>query len=218
MAKLILKLADKVLAVSAFTKREVLRHSIPGELELVYNGIDTSHFIPSGEKQSVVLTVAYIKKENAVRKGLGIVVDVAQMVPDVTFRIVGGWYDDSINVLRSRAPDNVEFLGHVSDEALLQEYQEAKVYLQLSYYESFGMGLAEAMSCECVPVSTDRGALPEVVGDTGHKVRYGDQIQTAEAITQALQGDGRPARERIVEMFDIHKREERLVEIIHGLV
>jgi len=29
------------------------------------------------------------------------------------------------------------------------------------------MALAEAMCCECVPVVTKKGALPEVVGDTG---------------------------------------------------
>ena len=69
---------------------------------------------------------------------------------------------------------HIEFTGFVTDDELLGWYQRAKVYCQLSYYESFGMAAAEAMLCECVPVVTRKGALPEVVGETGFYVEYGE--------------------------------------------
>jgi glycosyltransferase involved in cell wall biosynthesis len=112
----------------------------------------------------------------------------------------------------------VEFTGSVSDENLVAYYQAAKVYCQLSYYESYGMAPAEAMLCECIPVVTHRGALPEVTGDVGFFVQYGDIEGTATAIKQALQSqNGKQARNRIIEKFSHQMREEQLVSIIEEM-
>ena len=98
---------------------------------------------------------------------------------------------------------------------MLKYYQRAKVYVQVSAHEGFGCSLAEAMLCECVPVVTNKGAIPEVVGDTGFYVPYGDLKATAEAIKEALKSDrGKEARERIKRMFPVEKREEKLVSLI----
>ncbi|MFC1938017.1 glycosyltransferase, partial [Chloroflexota bacterium] len=87
-----------------------------------------------------------------------------------------------------------------------------------SYHESFGLSLAEAMACECVPVITGNAALPELVGDTGFYVPYGDPKATAEAIKKALKSDaGKKARERVKRLFPIESRQKALIKIIEGL-
>jgi glycosyltransferase involved in cell wall biosynthesis len=74
------------------------------------------------------------------------------------------------------------------------------------------------MACECVPVVTDRGAIPEVVGDAGIYVPYGDPEATAQGIRQALSSEkGGTARQRIEEMFTIDKREEALLKTMRDL-
>ena len=86
-------------------------------------------------------------------------------------------------------------------------------------YESFGIAPAESMLCGCIPVVTNNAALPEVVGDTGFYSPYVNEKATAEVIKEALKSDkGKEARERIENMFPLEKREERLVEIIRGLM
>ena len=81
------------------------------------------------------------------------------------------------------------------------------------------MGIAESMLCECIPVITRRGAIPEVVGDTGVYVPYGDVNATIDAIGKALKSDkGKAARKRIKDMFPIEKREKKLVEVIRKTV
>ena len=213
--KYVLENADKVLAVSEFNKKEILKYTNSNNVELVYNGVDCKKFKPDGEREDLVITVGWINKDTIMRKGMESFVKSARYLPHVRFAIIGGWLDDSIEHLKSIAPQNVEFTGRISDEELLEWYQKAKVYCQLSRYESFGMALAEAMACECVPVVTDRGAIPEVVGDTGFYVPYGDPKATAEAIKEALKSDrGKEARERIKRMFPVEKREEKLVSLI----
>jgi glycosyltransferase involved in cell wall biosynthesis len=94
------------------------------------------------------------------------------------------------------------------------------VYVQLSAYESFGMALAEAMQCGCVPVVTRRGALPEVVGDAGWYVPYGDPDAAARAIREALDAPAaasRAARRRIIDHFPLDKRQHALVDALRAL-
>ncbi|WP_287262581.1 glycosyltransferase family 4 protein [Methanothrix sp.] len=212
---LALENADAVLAVSQFTREEVLKRTKPRRLEVVYNGVDTEKFHPKGEKDDLVLTVASGSTDVIKLKGLDTFVEAAYLLPNVKFLIIGV-RGDVLNILRSKSPENVKILGRVSRDELVECYQRAKVYCQLSYVESFGMALAEAMACGCVPVVTARGALPEVVGDTGFYVPYGDEKATAEAIRMAMVSEKSP-RDRIERSFRIDQRERRLVTLLKEL-
>lgn len=214
---LALENADVVLAVSQFTRDEVLKRTRTRRLQVVYNGIDTEKFHPKGDKEELVLTVASGSMNVIKLKGLDTFVEAARLLPNVKFLIIGV-HENALNIFRAKSPENVEIRGRVSQDELIECYQRAKVYCQLSYVESFGMALAEAMACGCVPVVTDRGALPEVVGDTGFYVPYGDEKATAECIRKALESNKEyQARKRIKENFSLHKREAAIMEVIDSV-
>ena len=213
-----LRHADLVLHVSEFTKKEVLRWAQPKKNLVIYNGIDIKRFQAEGEKEDLVITVGGVSRSNLLRKGLEIFVKSASLVPEARFVVIGKEQDDSINSLRSIASPNVSFTGFVTDQELLLWYQRARVYVQASAYESFGMSLAEAMLCECVPVVTEKGALPEVVGDTGFYVAYEDEQATARGIKEALRSNkGVYARRRIEDLFSLARREKALIESLEAL-
>ena len=78
--------------------------------------------------------------------------------------------------------------------------------------------MAEAMACECVPVVTNKGAIPEVVGETGVYVPYGDAEATAEGIKRALESTiGKMARKRVKEMFTLDKRRRELLKAMNDV-
>jgi glycosyltransferase involved in cell wall biosynthesis len=188
------------------------------KVKLIYLGVDVERFHPSGTKKEKVLTVGAVWRRNLDRKGLETFVKSAHYLADIEFVLVGQFMDDSINYLRSIASKNVRFAGLLPASELIRHYQEAKVYVQVSGHEGFGLSLAEAMACECVPVVTDRGAMPEVVADSGIYVPYGDSAATAQGIKQALSSEkGGTARQRIEKMFTIDKREEALLKIMRDL-
>ncbi len=185
----------------------------------IYLGVDVDIYRPSGAKRTMVLTVSAVNQSNLRRKGLETFVRAATYVPEVQFVLIGAFADDAIDLLRSIAPENVTFTGFLADHELVQYYQAAKVYVQVSAHEAFGVALAEAMACECVPVVTNRGAIPEVAGDAAIYVPYDDPKATATGIQQAMQsGMGRAARERIVKYFALSKREEALLSHINRLL
>ncbi|MCK4653864.1 MAG: glycosyltransferase, partial [Candidatus Cloacimonetes bacterium] len=151
--------------------------------------------------------------------GIETFVKSANFLPEATFLLIGPQLDDSIDYLKSIAPSNVIFKGYTPPDELSTHFGHAKVYAQLSAQESFGCALAEAMLCECVPVVTDRGAIPEVVGNTGYYVPYDDPEATAEAIKEALNSDkGTETRQRILDNYSLKKRENFLIQEIKKLI
>ena len=94
---------------------------------------------------------------------------------------------------------------------------DATVYVQASAHEGFGMSLAEAMLAGCVPVVSEKGAIPEVVGSTGVYVGDLSPRSLAEGIKSGLTRSGElgsRARARIVETFPLEIRRDGLLQEI----
>ena len=217
--KFILNNADIILAVSNRLKEKALNYSDRKDIKVIYHGFDYDYFKPSSEKCKIVITIGYLVKDYILRKGLSTFVKSAKYLPDVNFYIIGKPLDDSIVYLKSIATENVKFTGWVSEEKLLYFMQKATVYVQVSDHEGFGCSLAEAMLCESIPVVTNRGAIPEVVGDTGLYVSYNDPKATANAINTALKSNnGEQARNRIKNLFPLEKREKEILKIVEDSI
>lgn len=212
--------ANVLLAVSERIKNKAMQYTKRKDIKVIYHGFDYEYFKPRGKKEDIAITIGYVRKDNLWRKGHEVFVKAAKYLPEVRFTLIGKHLDDSIDYLKNIATPNVEFAGWVSDENLLDYMQKAKVYVQVSAHEGFGLSLAEAMLCECVPVVTDRGAIPEVVGEAGYYVPSDDPTATSEAIKKALDGPdlGKKARERIENMFPLEKREAELIKIVKELL
>ena len=83
--------------------------------------------------------------------------------------------------------DKVRFVNGISTEQMVQYYAEAAIAVVPSVYEGFGLPAGEAMACGVPVVSTDGGALPEVVGDAGVIVPAKNVEALVEAIDTLLQ-------------------------------
>ncbi len=209
-----LRNADTVLTVSDSMKEDVLNW-VDREVEVIHLGFDWNHFVPKGKKEAMALTVGNVTKQNLKRKGLETFVRAARFLPDVPFILVGSLKGDVMKHLKPILSPNVQITGYVDDDELLRYYQKSAIYVQVSAHEGFGCSMAEAMLCECYPVVTDRGAIPEVVSDTGTYVEYDNPEATADAVAKALEKrDGTKARKRIQTNFPIEKRERELVQAI----
>ncbi len=212
--------STRPIAVSESIRGDAVSLTGRPDIDVVYHGFDSEKFRPATEKQDLVLTVGEINESNLQRKGLLTFLKAAELLPDVRFAAVGRVRELPPEHRRLLSLPNVDVPGFVSDEDLLDYMQRAKVYVQVSAHEGFGCSLAEAMLCECVPVVSSRGALPEVVGDTGPYVRFGDSRAAADAIEGAI-GDkspGKRARERIRTHFPLEKRRKALLETVRGLL
>lgn len=217
VARTALSTAHAVLAFSDSSLASIRQLAPHAPVQRAYLGVDSKSFFPV-EKEAIVVSIANLSRENIVRKGLVAFVHAARELPRNRFVIVGRHVDDAVEILRAIAPSNVSFPGWLAESDLRSLLGRAQVYVQASYTEGFGVALAEAMASGCVPVVTRRGALPEVVGETGFYVPYGDSTALAEATRSALNSDlGPRARDRIAERFTLEERLNTLRSLIYEL-
>lgn len=80
-------------------------------------------------------------------------------------------------------------IGFVSTEDLVVIYNLAKVYVQPSYYEGFGLPVLEAMSCGVPVVCSNQGSLPEISGDACIKINPYDLESLTSGIKKILEAD-----------------------------
>jgi len=82
------------------------------------------------------------------------------------------------------SPERVNIYGRVDDQQLQDLYALADVFVLPSYWEGYGIVLLEAMARGLPVVSTNAGAIPEVVEHmkTGVLVASGDTDELAQAL------------------------------------
>ncbi len=227
-----LQTATKILPVSkslvASPKNGFgLKHRIEG-IKLLYPEVDAAkiHVIPNGyrteffcpdpttKKIPGVLTVASIRnKKDFILKGIDVFIDIARQKPALPFTIVGA-KDSDLRQWAGPLPENLRLVNKLNHEALLKEYQAAKVFMCLSLTGGMPNVLSEAMLCECVPVGYDVSAIPEIIGDTGIIIQQRDSMEILSGVEQALLLNGKRARIRILDRFSLATRCQALYKII----
>jgi glycosyltransferase involved in cell wall biosynthesis len=240
MSRFTMRRAGALMTNSEYSRREIERNiGFPRErVRLLYHGVADAD--PAGgpltgrvgsnlhpnlphlgldPERPLVLTVGIVDRINLDRKGLRVFAEAAKLVPEAQFVIAGKIAGGAGGELEAIGAPNLALAGWVTDEELASLYGAARVYVQASRHEGFGVAVAEAMLARCVPVVTAAGALPEVVGDTGVVLEDGSAQSVAAGIRQALAaptaGD---ARARVLERFSVQQRRDGLLALVEELV
>jgi glycosyltransferase involved in cell wall biosynthesis len=160
------------LAVSKNVGRKVRWIAKKSNTQLIYNCVNISenkNIQP--EKENLVITVGLIDSERTYYiKGIDTFIEVAKLLPEFKFKVIGMSENLPAQIINNR-PDNMEFVGRVNHDELQNYYKKAKIYCQFSRSESFGVAVVEAINFECIPIVTNVGGMPELVGKTGRIVK-----------------------------------------------
>jgi glycosyltransferase involved in cell wall biosynthesis len=92
-------------------------------------------------------------------------------------------------VVKSRAQQDVRFLGFLPPQALSVFYARAAAFVFPSLYEGFGLPPLEAMALGTPVVTSNVSALPEVLGDAAVYVNPENVFDISRGIRLALLDD-----------------------------
>jgi glycosyltransferase involved in cell wall biosynthesis len=220
--KFALRAANALFPTSDLLAVEVRRVVRPRSMRVIYPGVDCAAFAPAESREPIVVTVGTIGENTWRLKGLDVFARCSRSLPGVEFVVVGPCSDDvAARELASAGGPNLTLMKRfVPPEELADLFRRATVYAQLSVRESFGLALAEAMSSGCVPVVSATGFMPDLVGETGFVVEYGNPEAAAAAIRRALAADGGAgarARARIQARFSLERRQRELLASVGEL-
>ena len=187
--------ADIVVANSEFTADQI-RARFGVESEVIYPPIRISDYRVTPDPEGYITMVNPRSRD----KGVDIFLDIAENLPQEVFQLVGPVSPES-EQKRAEALDNVTLLGWT--ENMRAAYGQSKLVVVPSRYdEPFGRVAAEAMVSGIPCVVSDRGGLPEVVGDTGEIVSNIESEQAwLDAVERALITDRSTEQQKRAERF-----------------
>ena len=191
----------KFIAISEFIKRRLAAVGLPEDrICVVYNGVDTSRYLPDPEKREVlerefsgdsgtvfVLFASALLEWKRPGLALSICAELTRRgIPAKLLMAGSGPMRASLEAMIEQLgiQDQVCWLGH--REELQCVFQGADIFLHTAKGEAFGNVLVEAMACGIPVVATRSGAAAEIIeeGATGLLVDPG--IGEAERAADAI--------------------------------
>ncbi len=194
---------DATIAIST-TAADTARALYGGNYHIIPCGVDTSHFHPDlpalPELQNGTVNLLYVGRLER-RKGVSHLLQAwARVEPQYAHaRLVIGGDGPERRALeqqvRQLGLQHVQFRGYVSASDLPRLLASAHIFCApATYAASFGIVLIEAMAAG-LPIScSDRGPMPEVLGDAGLYFDPERPEEIAEALQRLAEHDGLRAR------------------------
>ena len=149
-------------------------------------------------------------------KGPDIFLDIAEELPDETFLLVG---PSRLNYIEKRARSLSNVRRWEWCEKITDAYAKSKLVMVPSrWQEPFGRVPAEAMASGIPCVVSERGGLPEVVGETGEIVKNPENVNMwIEAIYKALTNHDPEAQIDRVKRFSDETQVEKMIALIDNI-
>ena len=226
--------ADRVIAVSAQMRADILHHFgvDPDRVVVIHNGIDPERFRRTerrdalerrGVREPYVLFVGRITDQ----KGIFHLLEAAEKLPPGVQVVLCASAPDTPEIearLRrsvAQHPSVLWIAEMVPLDDVVQLYSHAAVFVCPSVYEPFGIINLEAMACQTPVVASAVGGILEVVEDgrTGLLVPPASPDDLAGAIRRVLddrdlaQALGQAGRRRVEERFSWASVAERTEEV-----
>jgi glycosyltransferase involved in cell wall biosynthesis len=200
-------------------------------IRVIHNGIDTEIFRPEPRIErdpwQLITTASADQPLKGSQHLIPAFARLCSQFPQLRLVFVGqpkpGGRTDQL-IERLGVADRIRFLHGVSADEFRELYAGSAIAVVPSEYEGFGLPAGEAMACGIPLVSTDGGALPEVVGDAGRIVPAKDPDALARAIAELLTDPtarsvlGQRGRERILEQFSWSRAARQLAELYREVI
>ena len=217
-----------IFTVSEFSKNRIIKNlKCKKQIFVTYNGVP-ENFLKSTRisvpKTDSIIFIGNIKKH----KGLQILIPAFkefckelssknQKTPKLV--IVGSKENFRTNdaeissLIESSASSEIEFTGFISDEELKQRLTEAKILVQPSFYEGFGLPPLQALNCGTNTIVSDIEVFKEVYAE--YPVTYfktGDISDLKEKLLTVWQED--KAVPEFTEQYSFRKTADSILKAI----
>lgn len=224
LRKIILHFADKVITVSQSNTLEAISNAqvSPKNIEKIYLAVDK----PEGqltsweERKNQVLFIACCDETSYKIKGFDTFVELAKRLPHYDFVHMGQIKIEDFKKKCQGIP-NIKLLGYVRHMGpeFSEVMNQSKVILLASKIESFGASVLEGALHGCVPVVSDRFALPEIYGERGCVCQLGNIESFADAINEVMNSTNHPEdlQKYYFDKYNVLNRKTSLVKTLQSL-
>ena len=177
--EVILKSCDGVIAISEHTRQDAI--DILGiaadRIRVIYPGVAKEFFAVTADHSAAVraryrLDVPYLLFTGCIepRKNIPTILHAFRELResgngDVQLVLAGdfGWEDEEIK--RGLSAKGIRYLGYIPEEEMPGLYRGAAALVYPSFYEGFGLPVAQAMATGTPVITSSTSCLPEITGE-----------------------------------------------------
>ncbi len=180
--KKILRTSDKIVAISANTKKDIV--NLIGinkdRVKVIHSGIDRNFKVLEKNnptlkkiKQKYNLPDKFILYLGTLepRKNIeSIILAFEEFIKkqknkNILLVIAGekGWKNNNIFKIAKRLNNKIKFLGYIPKNEKIYIYNLASIFIFPSFYEGFGFPPLESMACGTPVITSNTSSLPEIV-------------------------------------------------------
>ncbi len=199
----ILARSAKIIAISEFTKQEILNvfpEILENKVAVTLLGVNnrfkrceaeaTTEFKKRHSlERSYILAVSTIEPRKNIKTLLKAFAGIKDKI-EHDLLLVGsyGWKSKDVPELIHdlKINDRVKFTGFLDFEDLPTAYSGADLFVYPSLYEGFGLPPLEAMACGCPVITSNAASLPEAVGDAAVKINPHSVEELSNAIVELV--------------------------------
>jgi glycosyltransferase involved in cell wall biosynthesis len=200
--------AAKILAVSAFTKQDIVeRYGIDeNKIDVVYNGFENSKQSIVSSMPSEVFTAycllntkyfIFIGAVHPRKNVLGLLKAFEDFKSSYAHAyklvIIGrkAWMNDELESFyqKMKHKNDVIWIEQIERNDLLQILKNAFALVYPSFFEGFGIPIIEAMSFGVPVISSNASCLPEVAGNAALLVNPSDTKEIANAMNELIENE-----------------------------
>lgn len=185
----------RMTVVSDSTRDELVHKGIsPSRITVIHNGIDHNRYEPDLRRRVPEPNVVYLgrlKRYKSIDLVLQAMKLVLAQVPEAKLTVVGD--GDDRPRLEKTAVDlgiagAVHFTGRVTEKEKIRWLQKARIVVNPSRKEGWGVTVIESNACGAPVIASDVPGLRDAVqdGKTGLLVRYGDVRDLAAGVVLML--------------------------------
>lgn len=135
------------------------------KIEVIYPAPSLQFINKELKKEKTILTVSSIDP----RKNLKRIIEAFNGIDtDYKLKIVGAKNKtfSNIGLNENEFDDDIIFTGYLTDEELIDAYNQAEIFIYASVFEGFGIPPLEAQACGCACIISNATSLPEVYNDS----------------------------------------------------
>lgn len=161
------KLADGILTISKYLKKELL-HVFNTESTVIPNGINFDLIHTNYEQKSnCIPTITFIMRNNTM-KGDWLIMDIIKKLSDsidqpIHINLISINQRISIPSIKNTNIKLNLIRGPQNRTTIYQILQQSSIYIDASLSEGFGLTALEAMAAGCIPIASDSMGINEYI-------------------------------------------------------
>jgi len=185
------RLKCRVLLTNSEYSADAIRRYIGADAIILYPPVDIDDFLKVSsitDREDVVVLCGRFSPE----KNYELVLDIAQMLPQIEFKIIGAssgriskaYYEKLRRVAKEKKLRNVYFFRDAPRDLQLKIYSKAKIFLHTMMGEHFGIAIVEGMAAGLVPIVHRSGGAWNDILSRG---KYGFGFSSIEEVVETVE-------------------------------